>query len=121
MDRRSGVARGVQAAAGHRGEAAVLEATEAAPDPEVRAQAVQVVVPVPGDPAAVQAVEDPEGADRVEEVLAVAGPEGVDRAVADLVVADQAAADQAAEDPVVAQAVVVRVEVGRVGNQCTNV
>ena len=106
MDRRSGVARGVQAAAGHRGEAAVLEATEAAPDPEVRAQAVQVVVPVPGDPAAVQAVEDPEGADRVEEVLAVA----------DLVVADQAA-----EDRVVAQAVVVRVEVGRVGNQCTNV
>ena len=106
MDRRSGVARGVQAAAGHRGEAAVLEATEAAPDPEVRAQAVQVVVPVPGDPAAVQAVEDPEGADRVEEVLAVAGQEG---------------RDPVEEDQVVAQAVVVRVEVGRAGKQCTNV
>ena len=111
MDRRSGVARGVQAAAGHRGEAAVLEATEAAPDPEVRAQAVQVVVPVPGDPAAVQAVEDPEGADRVVEVLAVA----------DQGVAIPGAVVLAEEDQVVAQAVVVRVEVGRVGNQCTNV
>jgi len=116
VDPRSGVARGVQAAAGHRGEAAVLEATEAALDPEVRAQAVQVVVPVPGDPAV----------DRAEQVLAVEGqeevvPEGVDRVEEDLAVAGQVGRDPVEEDQVVAQAVVVRVEVGRVGKQCTNV